>query len=91
MCLQLFSIVELENINVNDYEILFIDDNSEDGTEEILKEIDIPNKKIYCSRMMPMNGMGDMMPSSESTIIQALNYSYLLFYLSMDIFEYQLK
>ena len=25
--------------------------------------------------MMPMNGMGEMMPSSESNIIQALNYS----------------
>tara|TARA_Y100000590_G_scaffold387955_1_gene461926 strand:- start:2979 stop:3698 length:720 start_codon:yes stop_codon:yes gene_type:complete len=35
-----------KNINVNDYEILFIDDNSEDGTEEILKEINILNKKV---------------------------------------------
>ena len=30
---------------------------------------------IYCSRMMPMNGMGDMMPEAESNIIQALSYS----------------
>ena len=35
-----------ENIKINDYEILFIDDDSKDGTEEILKNISISNKKI---------------------------------------------
>ncbi len=45
------------------------------GDAPALLAIDSMNKKIYCSRMMPMNGMGEMMPSSESNIIQALNYS----------------
>ena len=33
------------------------------------------DKKLYCSRMMPMNGMGNMMPTAESNIIQGLNYN----------------
>ena len=47
------------------------------GDAPAILTIDTNNKKIYCSRMMPMNGMGDMMPSSESNIIQALSYSNL--------------
>ena len=34
------------NININNYEILFIDDNSNDGTEEILKKLNTENNKI---------------------------------------------
>ncbi len=45
------------------------------GDAPAILTIDKDRQKIYCSRMMPMNGMGDMMPSSESTIIQSLNYS----------------
>ena len=35
-----------ENIKIDNYEILFIDDDSKDGTEEILKNISTANKKI---------------------------------------------
>ena len=35
-----------DNIKINNYEILFIDDNSNDGTEEILKNLSLENKKI---------------------------------------------
>ncbi|MBI65813.1 MAG: hypothetical protein CMG64_05940, partial [Candidatus Marinimicrobia bacterium] len=45
------------------------------GDAPAILAIDTNRQKIYCSRMMPMNGMGDMMPSSASTIIQSLNYS----------------
>ena len=45
------------------------------GDAPAILAIDTNNKKIYCSRMMPMNGMGDMMPSSESQIIHSLTYS----------------
>ena len=45
------------------------------GDAPAILTIDTINKKIYCSRMMPMNGMGSMMPESESNIIQALDYS----------------
>ena len=45
------------------------------GDAPALLAVDPNNKIIYCSRMMPMNGMNDMMPTSESNIIQALNYS----------------
>ena len=45
------------------------------GDAPAILTIDTLNKKIYCSRMMPMNGMGNMMPESESNIIQALDYS----------------
>ena len=45
------------------------------GDAPALLAVDQNNKKVYCSRMMPMNGMGDMMPSGESNIIQGLNYS----------------
>ena len=45
------------------------------GDAPALLAVDTDNKKVYCSRMMPMNGMGDMMPSGESNIIQGLNYS----------------
>ena len=45
------------------------------GDAPALLAVDPENKKIYCSRMMPMNGMGNMMPSSESNIIQGLNYN----------------
>ena len=45
------------------------------GDAPALLAVDSENKKIYCSRMMPMNGMGNMMPSGESNIIQGLHYS----------------
>ena len=45
------------------------------GDAPALLAVDPMSKRIYSSRMMPMNGMGNMMPSSESTIIQSLNYS----------------
>ena len=45
------------------------------GDAPALLAVDPSSKKIYCSRMMPMNGMGNMMPSSESTIIQSLSYN----------------
>ena len=45
------------------------------GDAPALLAVDSMHKKVYCSRMMPMNGMGDMMPSGESNIIQGLNYS----------------
>ena len=45
------------------------------GDAPAILAIDTENQKIYCSRMMPMNGMGDMMPSSQSQIIHSLAYS----------------
>ena len=45
------------------------------GDAPAILTIDTDRKKIYCSRMMPMNGMSDMMPSSESQIIHSLTYS----------------
>ena len=45
------------------------------GDAPALLVVDAATKTVYCSRMMPMNGMGNMMPSAESTIIQSLNYS----------------
>ena len=45
------------------------------GDAPALLSVDSANKKVYCSRMMPMNGMGNMMPAGESNIIQGLNYS----------------
>ena len=51
------------------------------GDAPAILAIDTNAQKIYCSRMMPMNGMGNMMPSSESNIIQVLGYS------SMGMFE----
>ena len=45
------------------------------GDAPALLAVDPHNQKIYCSRMMPMNGMGDMMPSGESNIVQGLSYS----------------
>ena len=47
------------------------------GDAPAILTIDTNEQIIYCSRMMPMNGMGDMMPSSESNIIQALSYSHM--------------
>ena len=37
---------QTDNIKINNYEILFIDDDSNDGTEEILADLNIKNKKI---------------------------------------------
>ena len=45
------------------------------GDAPALLALDSINKKVYCSRMMPMNGMGEMMPPGDSNIIQSLNYS----------------
>ena len=47
------------------------------GDAPAILAIDIEEQMIYCSRMMPMNGMGDMMPASESQIIHSLNYSQM--------------
>ena len=47
------------------------------GDAPAILTIDTESQKIYCSRMMPMNGMGNMMPSSESNTIQSLNYSHM--------------
>jgi hypothetical protein len=38
------------------------------GDAPAILTIDTERKKIYCSRMMSMNGMGNIMPSSESNI-----------------------
>ena len=43
------------------------------GDAPALLAVDAVHKKVYCSRMMPMNSMGDMMPGSESTLIQSLH------------------
>ena len=45
------------------------------GDAPALLVVDPILKKVYCSSMMPMNGMGNMMPESESTLIQSLHYS----------------
>tara|TARA_Y100001970_G_scaffold294114_1_gene447037 strand:+ start:51049 stop:52698 length:1650 start_codon:yes stop_codon:yes gene_type:complete len=45
------------------------------GDAPAILAIDTEMQRIYSSRMMPMNGMGDMMPSSNSQIIHSLNYS----------------
>ena len=45
------------------------------GDAPAILTIDVENQKLYCSRMMPMSGMGNMMPESESRVIQALKYS----------------
>ena len=45
------------------------------GDAPALLALDPINQKVYCSRMMPMNGMGNMMPTAESNIIQGLNYN----------------
>ena len=45
------------------------------GDAPALLVADPLSKRVYCSRMMPMNSMGDMMPGSESTLIQSLHYS----------------
>ena len=49
------------------------------GDAPALLVVDPLNKKVYASRMMSMNGMGDMMPSSESNLIQGLSYSAMGF------------
>ena len=59
------------------------------GDAPAILAIDTENKKIYCSRMMSMNGMGNMMPSSESHIIHSLNYSSMGL-IDSDINEYQI-
>jgi len=42
------------------------------GDSPALLTLNKSNKKLYCSRMMPM---GNMMPGSESTIIHEIDYS----------------
>ena len=59
------------------------------GDAPAILTIDIINKKLYCSRMMPMNGMGNMMPGSDSNIIQALDYS-VMGLTESSISEYQI-
>ena len=59
------------------------------GDAPALLAVDESNKKIYCSRMMPMNGMGNMMPSSDSNIIQALSYSSMGLSLS-EVSQYEI-
>ena len=60
------------------------------GDAPAILAIDAPRQKIYCSRMMPMNGMGDMMPSSESQIIHSLTYSSMGL-IESEINEYQIN
>ena len=60
------------------------------GDAPAILTIDTNQQKIYCSRMMPMNGMGDMMPNGESNIIQALHYSHLGLSLA-GISEYEIN
>ena len=45
------------------------------GDAPAILTIDVENQLLYCSRMMPMNGMGNMMPSSDSNIIHVLEYT----------------
>ena len=49
------------------------------GDAPALLVVDSINRKIYCSRMMPMNGMSNMMPNSESNIIQSIEYNAMGF------------
>ena len=35
-----------KNLKVKNYEIIFVDDNSKDGTEQVLKTLNKKNKKI---------------------------------------------
>ena len=55
------------------------------GDAPAILAIDIERQIIFCSRMMPMNGMGEMMPNSNSQIIHSLTYS------SMGLSESQLS
>ena len=57
------------------------------GDSPALLAVDSVNKKIYCSRMMPMNGMGNMLPNADSNIIQSLGYNALGF-LEIESREY---
>ena len=41
-----YLIENIKDIKIENYEILFVDDNSEDGTEEILKDLNLENSKI---------------------------------------------
>ena len=52
------------------------------GDAPALLALDPINQKVYCSRMMPMNGMGNMMPTAESNVIQGLNYNSMGLFLS---------
>jgi len=36
----------INNLEVNNYEVLFIDDNSNDGSKEILENLNNVNKKV---------------------------------------------
>ena len=58
------------------------------GDAPALLAVNEQTKIIYCSRMMPMNGMGDMMPEAESNIIQALSYSSMGLE-EIDVQEYE--
>ena len=60
------------------------------GDAPAILAIDTDRKKIYCSRMMPMNGMGDMMPSSESQIIHSLTYSTMGL-MQSEVNEYEIS
>jgi len=59
------------------------------GDAPAILAIDSENQKIYCSRMMPMNGMGEMMPTSESQIIHSLSYSSMGL-IESEINEYEI-
>jgi len=60
------------------------------GDAPAILAIDTDNQKIYCSRMMPMNGMGDMMPNSESQVIHSLTYSPMGL-MESEINEYEIS
>ena len=66
-----YLIKNIEDIKIENYEILFIDDNSKDGTEEILKNLNSENSKIkYLIRNEKVKDL------SKSCILGFENSSY---------------
>lgn len=66
-----YLIENIKDIKIEDYEILFVDDNSEDGTEEILKNLNQENSKIkYLIRNEKVKDL------SKSCILGFENSSY---------------
>ena len=92
--------VEIDEINnlwfvtlINSGKVLMYDLNSNEmldsivvGDSPALMTHDANQKRLYISRMMPMNGMMGM-PESESNKIQVLDYSNLVF---VKITDYEL-
>ena len=46
-----------ETINVSDYEIIFVDDNSEDETYDVIKKIAANKSRIRCIRRIGRRGL----------------------------------